>query len=161
MKPETAELLRSLEDIEWFANAGVHEDVAGLEGVIWVDSLDEAVSHATSSPWQFQRMDAKNLMSRQVMGAGTEHFREYSRVQQEIHGRASELVSRKAARVIAEHGLGDDFKRSVTWDILVGALECELSDWVDPGLAGVILEIYRLGYLPCGMDQDSGELMVF
>jgi hypothetical protein len=60
-----------------------------------------------------------------------------------------------------EHGLPDAFKRSVDWDILVGALECEFSDIIDPGIAGIILEIYKLGRLPCGEDEDTGRLMVF
>jgi len=160
MKPATSELLRSLDDAEWFAHVG--EPTDGVPGLARVGSWDEALRACTSQAWNDFRLDVQNHTSLQIWEISLERWNQWDAVGDEVGVRIWDMVRRKAAHVpVADDEQRMAFYASISWDLGLAAMEVEHADLVEPGVAGVLAEVYRLGHFPCGDEEGTGRLVVY
>jgi hypothetical protein len=158
MKPATAELLQSLEQAEWFAQVGEEADIPRLAQVA---SWDEAVRACTSQEWNDFRRQIQNHISIPIWETSQERWRAWPAIGDEIHARVWDMIQRKAAHVPVAEAQRMPFYGSISWDLDLAAMEVEHADIVEPGLASLLAEIYKLGRFPCGDEEGTGRLVVY
>src|SRR5215217_7011925 len=103
MTPTAAELLHSLETVNWFASVGLPTADAKLAAP--VHSWDEAIARCTSEAWHGFRLDAMNHLSRTVWEASRTRHDRWNDVNAEMQTRVSELLARKVDPLIAAWAL--------------------------------------------------------
>jgi hypothetical protein len=160
MKPATSQLLQSLETVEWFANVGSPTTGANAAPV---RTWDEAVAHCTSHAWHAFRLDAMNDVHSKVWHASRARLDEWNDVNAEMQRRVSELLSRKVDPLIAGWDLPRpaELRVSVLWDVSMAAMECEYADLLTPGgVFALLVEVYKLGHFPCGVDAENERFFV-
>jgi hypothetical protein len=160
MKPATSELLKSLEDADWFAHVG--EPTDDVPGLARVGSWDEALRACTSEAWNDFRLDVQNQITMQIWQASLERWDQWPAVEEVVQRRIWDMVQRKAAHVqVADDEQRMAFYGSIWRDIGLAAIEVEHADLVEPGVAGLLAEVYRLGHFPCGDEEGTGRLVVY
>ena len=119
------------------------------------------IESCTAGGWDDLRLQARNFLSVQISGASRERWRAWPAIQEEIHARVWDMIQRKAADVRVPESKRDAFYGSITWDLHLAAMEVEHADIVEPGLASLLAEVYRLGHFPCGDEEGTGRLVVY
>jgi len=153
MRFETSENLRHLEDTDWFAHVGEHDETS--EGCIVLSSWEEAVGHSSDPEWRNLRLEISNRHREKILSVSPQRFCQWNDIVDEMKKFTIPLVRRKVAKVVREHNLPKLFIDAVDWDILGLCMESEYVDVCPPGFHSADGYWYIHGHFPCGW-KDEG-----
>jgi hypothetical protein len=154
------EAIDELNGIPWFSNCG--KPNANLSS-----------QHRQLSSWEEVRLACESPewieVTEEAQGALTEYLSEkypadyqgvWNKLVRDARVQVDSTAGAKAAEVAIEQGLGNGFVDAVKWDVLNGIMEVTYKSKNPPVFFENLLNVYRLGHYPCGLDAD-GRLVFF
>lgn len=149
MNVRTQEMMRRLESLHWFANAGRPEPGNHLT----VESWPMAVESCGGEVWSSVQLQIKNRIAREVRLRNYERAQEWNGIAAELRKAIAVVAMNAIEPIAAKFKLKADFRGSVSWDMLMICMETEYSDLL-PALFFVprLLPVYEAGHFPCGWE---------
>jgi len=147
MRAETLQLLSELKSTDLFGNIGCASGLPYRS----VSSWDEALESCHSETWDALQLMTNNRRAGQVNELNWDRFQQWNPTCATLRPEVLQITERTVERVGKARRVTDDFKNSVSWDLLGILLEREFDDVVAPLFAlPVLYPIYRAGHFPCG-----------
>jgi hypothetical protein len=156
--PRTIATLDKLDAVEWFNNVGV----ADLNEARMLTSWPDAISLASSVAWENVRLEAANASRAKLLGVDKSAYRTWNDRVKIVKPYSEALVGDKLQAYIAPE-YRDAVIPAVSWDILHLCMECEFTDFLDPGFYHSLAFYYLVGHFPCGVEGHpaTGRMIVY
>jgi hypothetical protein len=164
MKTSTVDLLKRLDQTEFFHAVGQPFSDKIKERIEPITSWQEAMQYSTSIEWDNYTLEQRNLLT---MFLGTEHqqrFQKWNESAREVRNLAVP-IAKKAATVFNQFNLDVRTKmfHCVNWAIMAACMELEYADLRKPDFFGWLIEFYLLGRYPCGWGErtKNGKIVLY
>lgn len=160
MNSKTKGIMERLENVHWFANAGLKD----IPDATFVANWLAAVASFASSQWENVQLDALNILGQNVLARSQQFYNQWNNHVIELKPVLDDLIKRKSDLIVRQENLPIEFIGNIYADLLGAAMEAEYSDIVAPGFyTNVILDCYLKGHFPCGWEGDfpKGRLIVY
>jgi hypothetical protein len=146
MNERTIRKLDELRSIRLFANVSKH-----IEGDFQtVGGWNDAVKLGTSEKWQSVRLQIKNQIAEEVTKRDYWRSTEWNPVAEEVKNEVETFLAATIEPNEALVHLGQRFRNTVAWDMLMICMEAEFSDLITPMFYVPRLQpIYAAGHFPC------------
>src|SRR5262245_29923222 len=152
MRPETNELLRRLQEADWFASVGQPLP----ESVVAVRSWDEAVVCCSSMDWLNFILEMQNRLSMFLHTHARERYGQWNDLVVEVKTALHPLLEGKLAPMRESLG-AHEVKNTLEWNILSACMELEYADVREPGFFVSLMPWYIAGRFPCGWGERDAS----
>jgi hypothetical protein len=160
MRPETTDLLKRLDDADWFAAVGRPLPEALQSSILAVASWDEAVACCSSDEWENFTLEQQNRLTMHLHEHARELYRRWNDLVRVVKEELHPLVERKVLPAVARLASAHEptpIRDSVQWDVLGACLELEYADVREPAFFCGLMGWYLVGRFPCGWgERDVG-----
>ena len=118
---------------------------AAMADINWINATEEAQGQLTEYLSRKYPSDYQGVWNKLV---------------REVRSKVDSTVAAKAEAVAAEHDLGQAFGDAVKWDVLNAVMEISYKSKNPPHFFDKLLEVYRAGHYPCGM-EINGTIVIY
>ena len=172
MRTETIQFLSELKSAEFFGRIGRTSDLPHRSVASW----DEALASCHSETWDALQLMTNNRQAGRVNELNWDRFQQWNPTCASLRPEVLQITKQAAERVGGTRRVTEDFRNSVSWDLLGILLEREFEDVVAPLFSlPVLYPIYRAGHFPCGWTgtkldtywsasrdpMPSGEILIY
>ncbi|MDB6029635.1 MAG: hypothetical protein JWM68_5858 [Verrucomicrobiales bacterium] len=172
MRSETSQLLSEIKSTELFSNLGRPPALHHR----FVSSWDEALESCNSAPWDALQLMTHNRDVNRANELNWHRFQEWNPICEILRPEVLHITEKAIARVASTRKVPDQFRHSVSWDLLHILLEREFEDVMPPFFyVPVLWPIYGSGHFPCAwtgpqLDTDwsasrkpipDGEVLIY
>lgn len=152
--------ISELVSIPWFKNCG--QTPTGLSmSVRQLNNWIEVRAAAADLNWINATEEAQGQLTEYLSCKYPNDYQGiWNRLVREVRSNVDSTVVAKADAVAAEYNLGQAFVDAVKWDVLNAVMEISYKSKHPPCFFDKLLEIYRAGHYPCGL-EDDGTIVIY
>ena len=153
-------VINELKSVKWFSKCESPLE-ANIGQISQMNSWKEAEASCGDSSWINKTEDAQGQLTEYL---SSKHPRDYQGVWNKLVQEATKHMNETVVPVIEnfalEKGLGNDFVEAVKWDVLHAIMEESYASKNPPNFFRDLLEIYKSGHFPCGIDESGGVIVL-
>ena len=166
MTPQTRDLLKELEEAQWFATVGQPITAARSGSVVLVSCWEEALRcYSSEYKWSNFKLDQRFKQRQFLQAHAPDRKKAWNRTVREVKQSLLPLVQRKTRAVARRLTITQaaTVQHAAECDILGACMELEYADVRAPGLYCGLVLWYLRGRFPCGWGErlETGEVRLY
>jgi hypothetical protein len=156
----SSELIFCLSRVSWFNHCGRPIQSGVLNKFRQLTSWRQADLECTSTRW---RDITENAQGELTVYLSTNYPEKYqgiwNRLLREAKPAVEQYAAARALEIAAENRVSKEFVDAVRWDVLCGIMEMSYKSCNPPVFFAQLLDVYKLGHFPCGIDEDGAVVL--
>lgn len=156
------DILERIKCIDWLSKLGEPDDSGLDRPFIYVNSFEKALAYHNSNEWEDITLDKRNALTSFLRNKFSSQYSEWNKLAGEARGFLEKNVTPKLETLAVSHSLDASFIDVVKWVLIHAIMEDAYRKCHKlPVFFLDLLEIYEMGKLPCGLDEEGKNFKVF
>ena len=158
----SSDLIGELKNLRWFSDCGAPLRAGVAMPVHQLEDWEAVATSCESAEWIEMTETAQGNLTEHLANHHPDKYHGiWNAIVRKIRPEVEATAGIEAEKIASLHHLPKGFVDAIKWDVLHAVMETVYAETLPPVFFRNLMEIYRLGHCPCGVDSESQAVLFF